>query len=75
MNRIPNDIDRLGVVFDDGSLVADAGLFVAGTLMSRLGLEQLLDETVRLGGRVGGVVSGSQGAVFGGVDAGGRVPY
>ena len=54
MNRIPNDIDRLGVVFDDGSLVADAGLLVAGTLMSRLGLEQLLDETVRLGGRVGG---------------------
>ena len=58
MNRIPNDIDRLGVVFDDGSLVADAGLFVAGTLMSRLGLEQLLDETVRLGGRVGGAYPG-----------------
>ena len=75
VNRIPNDIDRLGVVFDDGSLVADAGLFVAGTLMSRLGLEQLLDETVRLGDRPGRSVSGSQGAVFGGIDAGGRVPY
>ncbi len=58
MNRIPNDIDRLGVVFDDGSLVADAGLFVAGTLMSRLGLEQLLDETVRLGDRPGGAYPG-----------------
>ena len=59
MNRIPNnDVDRLGVVFDDGSLVADAGLLVAGTLMSRLGLEQLLDETVRLGGRVGGAYPG-----------------
>ena len=54
MNRIPKDVDRLGVVFDDGSLVADAGLLVAGTLMSRLGLERLLDETVRLGDRVGG---------------------
>ena len=48
VNRIQNDIDRLGVVFDDGSLVADAGLFVAGTLMSRLGLEQLLDKTGKL---------------------------
>ena len=47
MNRIRKDVDRLGVVFDDGSLVA-------GTLMSRLGLERLLDETVRLGDRVGG---------------------
>ena len=55
MNSIPNnDVDRLGVVFDDGSLVADAGLLVAGTLMSRLGLERLLDETVCLGDRVGG---------------------
>ena len=58
MNSIPNDIDRLGVVFDDESLVADAGLLVAGTLMSRLGLERLLDETVRLGDRVGGVCPG-----------------
>ena len=58
VNRIPNDIDRLGVVFDDGSLVADAGLLVAGTLMSRLGLEQLLDETVRLGDRPGGAYPG-----------------
>ena len=40
MNRIPNNnVDRLGVVFDDGSLVADAGLLAAGTLMARLGLE------------------------------------
>ena len=54
MNRIPKDVDRLGVVFDEGSLVADAGLLVAATLMKRLGLEQLLDETVRLGDRVGG---------------------
>ena len=55
MNRIPNsDLDRLRVVFDDGSLVSDAGLLVAGTLMDRLGLERLLDETVRMDGRAGG---------------------
>ena len=54
MNRIPGDIDRLAVAFDEESLVSDAGLLAVGTLMSRLGLEGLLDETVRMGGRVGG---------------------
>ena len=58
VNRIPKDVDRLGVVFDDGSLVADAGLLVAATLMKRLGLEQLLVETVRLGDRRGGAHPG-----------------
>ncbi len=42
------------MTFDDGSLVSDAGLLVAGTLMSRIGLERLLDDTVRMGGRAGG---------------------
>ena len=54
MNRIPGDIDRLAVAFDEESLVSDAGLLAVGTLMKRLGLEGLLDETVRMGGRVGG---------------------
>ena len=54
MNRIPGDIDRLAVAFDEESLVSDAGLLAAGTLMKRLGLEGLLDDTVRLGYRVGG---------------------
>ena len=40
-------------VFDDGSLVADAGLLLAGTVMDRLGLEALIDGTVRLGGSAG----------------------
>ena len=31
-------------------LVADTGLLAAGTLMGRLGLEDLVDRTVRLGG-------------------------
>ncbi|MCQ3805453.1 MAG: hypothetical protein KTV45_15390 [Acidimicrobiia bacterium] len=58
MKRIPSDIDRLRVVFDEGSLVADAGLLVAGSLMKRLGMEQLLDKTVRLGKRDGGARPG-----------------
>ena len=33
--------------FDDASLVADAGLLVAGTVMGRLGLEAMIDEAVR----------------------------
>jgi hypothetical protein len=41
-------------MFDDPNLVADAGLILPGTLMVRLGLEALVNETVRLGGRVGG---------------------
>jgi len=41
-------------MFDDPTLVADAGLIVPATLMVRLGLERLIDSTVRLADRVGG---------------------
>ena len=58
MNGVLQSIDRYGVVFDDESLVADAGLLAAGTLMDRLGLEDLVDRTLRLGGRVGGANPG-----------------
>ena len=58
MKRIPNHIDRLRVVFDDESLVSDAGLLLAGSLMKRLDLEGLLDKTVRLGNRPGGARPG-----------------
>ena len=54
MNRLWRGIDRIRVVFDDESLVADAGLLAAGTLMCRLGLESLVDSTVHLEGRSGG---------------------
>ena len=47
MRSIAGGIDGLEAVFDDASLVADAGLLLAGTLMQRLGLEALLDATVR----------------------------
>ena len=47
MGSVAGGIDGLEVVFDEGSLVADGGLLLAGTLMDRLGLETLLDEVVR----------------------------
>ena len=59
----------------DESLVADAGLLAAGTLVDRLGLEDLVDGTVRLGGRVGGANPGRKVTDFGVRDAGGRFPY
>ena len=53
MRSVSGGIDGLGAVFDDGSLVADAGLLLAGTVMSRLGSEALIDDTVRPGGSAG----------------------
>ena len=50
MSGVSQNIDRYEAVFDDEGLVADAGLLAAGTLMDRLGLEELVDRTVRLGG-------------------------
>jgi hypothetical protein len=51
-------LDRVEVIFDDETLVADAGLIVAATLMNRLDLEALIDEKVRLVDRVGGARPG-----------------
>ena len=58
MRGVSRRIDRLGVVFDDGSLVADGGLLAAGTLMVRVGLEELWDEMLGVGERVGGANPG-----------------
>ncbi|MDP1818508.1 MAG: IS1380 family transposase [Acidimicrobiales bacterium] len=46
------------MIFDDETLVADAGLIVPATLMVRLGLERLVNQTVKLKGRVGGALPG-----------------
>ena len=46
--------DRSKVVFDDERVVVNAGVMLAVTLGQRLGLEQLVDQTVRLGDRAGG---------------------
>ncbi len=58
MSRVSHGIDRVAVSFDDRNLVANAGLILVGTLVVRLGLEQLINATVRLGGRVGGARPG-----------------
>ena len=70
MRRVAGGIDGMEAVFDDGSLVADAGLLLAGTVVSRLGLEALIDDTVRLGGSAG-AGRGPQGVDAGVVGAGG----
>jgi hypothetical protein len=45
--------DSLGVEFDDERLVANAGLVLVATLSKRLGIESLVEKTVRLGQRAG----------------------
>jgi hypothetical protein len=42
------------VTFDEPNLVANAGLVLVATLVKRLGLEMLIDKTVRLGRQAGG---------------------
>jgi hypothetical protein len=53
-------IDRIEATFDDANLVANAGLLLSATLSGRLGLEGLIDDTVKLLGRVGGAHPGSK---------------
>ena len=54
MSAVSRGIDRVEVTFDDDSLVANAGLLLVASLSARLGLEALINQTVRLVGRVGG---------------------
>lgn len=58
MTRVSRVLDRLEVSFDDPNLVANAGLLLTATLSERLGVEALIDDTVKLGGRVGGARPG-----------------
>ena len=58
MSGVSRKIDRFEVVFDEGSLVADAGLLAAATLLDRLGVEDAVDRSVRLGGRAGAAAPG-----------------
>ena len=46
MSSVAGGLDRVEAVFDEGSLVGDAGLLLAGSLAGRLGLEGLIDEAV-----------------------------
>jgi hypothetical protein len=58
VSRVSRNLDRLAVSFDDPNLVANAGLLLVGTLVDRLGLERLVNATVRLGDRVGAALPG-----------------
>ena len=46
-------LDRLALAFDDERAVANAGLVLASTLAERLGIEQVVEETLDLGERAG----------------------
>jgi len=50
----PASLDSLKVVFDEQRLVSDAGLLLTATLAERLGIQQLVNESVWLGYRVAG---------------------
>lgn len=50
--------DSTVVVFDEERAVANAGVMLRALLGQRLGIEQLVDETVRLDGRPGGANAG-----------------
>jgi len=58
VTRVSQTIDRIDATFDDPNLVANAGLLVFATLSQRLGLEALVNATVKLVGRVGGARPG-----------------
>jgi hypothetical protein len=51
-------LDRIHATFDEPNLVANAGLVLVATLISRLGLEDLINTTVALKGREGGASPG-----------------
>jgi hypothetical protein len=58
VNPVSRGIDRIDVTFDEPNLVANAGLLLVATLVSRLGLERLINSSVNLSGRVGGAMPG-----------------
>ena len=58
MSRVSQSLDRVRVTFDDDNLVANAGLLLPATLVEQLGVESLINTTVRLDGRVGGASPG-----------------
>jgi hypothetical protein len=50
----PSSVDQVRVVFDEERLVSDAGLLLTASLAGRLGIEQLVNDTVSLGPGVPG---------------------
>ena len=62
MSSSSRALDRIGVIFDEPTLVADAGLIVPATLMVRLGLEAIVNRMLRLHRSRRRIASGTQGA-------------
>ena len=50
----PASLDRCAVAFDEQRLVSDAGLLLTATLAERLGIEELVNESVWLDPRAPG---------------------
>jgi hypothetical protein len=44
----PRSLDAVRVSFDEQRLIGDAGLLLTATLADRLGLKNLVDDSVRL---------------------------
>ena len=58
MKPVSHSPDHVKAVFDEPGLAADDGLIVVATLVARLGLEALIDATVRFTDRAGGFKPG-----------------
>jgi hypothetical protein len=58
VEQVSRGLDRIEVAFDEPNLVANAGLLLVSTLVVRLGIEGLVNTTLRLTGRVGGALPG-----------------
>ena len=56
----PNNPDRIRIVFDDHRLVANAGLLLPVTLAQHLGLRELVDHHLDLGGAPGRANTGDK---------------
>lgn len=56
--RSSHSLDRLSVIFDDDHSVANAGLILPATLAQHLGIEDLVNRSVDLGGRPGAALPG-----------------
>ena len=55
-----NKPDRIRILFDDHRLVANAGLLLPATLARRLGLRELVDHHLDLGGAPGRANTGDK---------------
>ena len=67
-----NKPDRIRIVFDDHRLVANAGLLLPATLARHLGLRELVDHHLDLGGAPGRANTGDKDADAGRFRAGRR---